>query len=180
MTQSFTHIICSSYTQFTQTDLDTNYTTVFTLDQITEFIQFDYALHRESSNPSLAGYFNFTHIYNLEPNVHTKFSMFDNHGSIISSSPQKGLQSVIPGGSTDETTAWVMSTPIPRHKNKKPYPQPNTPVPHNVLHPASPSTAPLLLPGLPGFMLSNLTPSQMLIVGEVMLDKLSLNLHAKH
>ncbi|KDQ28326.1 hypothetical protein PLEOSDRAFT_157814 [Pleurotus ostreatus PC15] len=86
MTQSFAYLIRSSQNQFAQTDPATEYATVYTLDQIAEFIRFDRALrkgNKNGSNPSPAGYFDFARVYNLKPNVHTKFSLFDNNGAML-------------------------------------------------------------------------------------------------
>lgn len=167
MTQSFAHLMHTGQDQFTQTDPAAGYATTYTLDQITEFIKFDRALrkgNKTSSDPSPAGYFDFARIYNLEPLVQTKFSVFDENGSIIISGPQKGLQATIPGGTTVDATARVMATPIPKHKNKKPYSRAATPIPHRMPPPATiPPITPQTLPM--GFLPSTLTPSQMLING---------------
>lgn len=180
MSQSFIHITRTGQTQFTQTDPVAGYVTSYPLKQIAEFIKFDRALrkgNKSSSDASPAGYFDFAHIYNTKLNVHTKFSVFDNNGAVLISGPQKGLQTVIPGGSPTDATARVMATPIPKHK--KPYAR-DTTLPRS-RPPLAPS--PLVtssLPSLSGFMPPTFTPDQMLIVSEVMINQLGQNLRAKH
>ncbi|KAF9491804.1 hypothetical protein BDN71DRAFT_1433699 [Pleurotus eryngii] len=180
MSQSFIHITRTGQTQFTQTDPVAGYVTTYTLEQIAEFVKFDRALrkgNKSSSDASPAGYFDFAHIYNTEPNVHTKFSVFDDNRAVLISGPQKGLQAVIPGGSPTDTTAHVMATPIPKHK--KPYAW-NTTLPRSRPPPAPSPIVTSSLPSLSGFMPATFTPDQMLIVSKVMIDQLGQNLRAKH
>ncbi|KAF9491520.1 hypothetical protein BDN71DRAFT_1510288 [Pleurotus eryngii] len=118
MLQSFAHLMRTGQDHFTQTNPITRYATVYTLDQIANFIRFNRALrqgNKTSCDPSPAGYFDFARIYNQEPLVQTKFSLFNDNRTIIISSPQKGLPTVVPGGNTINATACVMSTPIPKH-----------------------------------------------------------------
>ncbi|KAF9489278.1 hypothetical protein BDN71DRAFT_1512291 [Pleurotus eryngii] len=122
------------------------------------------------------GYFDFACIYNTKPNVHTKFSVFNNNGTVLISGPQKGLQAIIPGGSSTNATARVMATPIPKHK--KPYTR-DTTLSCSMPPPAPYPVITSLLPSLSGFMPTTFTPNQMLIISEVMIDQLGQNLHAK-
>ncbi|KAF9493429.1 hypothetical protein BDN71DRAFT_1432452 [Pleurotus eryngii] len=118
MSQSFAHLMCTGQDHFMQTDPIAGYATVYTLDQITDFIRFDRTLrqgNKTSYDPSPAGYFDFARIYNQEPLVQTKFSLFDDNRTIIISGPQKGLPTVVLGGNTIDATAHVMLTPIPKH-----------------------------------------------------------------
>ncbi|KAF9491568.1 hypothetical protein BDN71DRAFT_1433870 [Pleurotus eryngii] len=74
------------------------------LDQISKYIRFDCALHKGSIsiiNPVPGGYYEFTCVYNLKPEILTKFSVFNKSGAIVLHRPQYGLQAVISNGTLD-------------------------------------------------------------------------------
>ncbi|KAF9500807.1 hypothetical protein BDN71DRAFT_1502003 [Pleurotus eryngii] len=121
MPQSFAHITCTSPKHFTQTDPTLGYATVYTLEQIIEFIRFDCALCNRvhsSADPAPAG-------------------------AITITGPQMGLKVVLPGGDqNDSPCRCIMSKPIPKH-HKKPCVCTNTP--HPSVHDNAPPTAELVL-----------------------------------
>ncbi|KAG9227856.1 hypothetical protein CCMSSC00406_0008678 [Pleurotus cornucopiae] len=139
MPQSFLHHTRSDPSSVTQIDPATSFATVYSLDQISEYICFDRTLRQgriTANDPAPGGYYEFTRVYNLKPNVLTKFSVFNESGAIVLHGPQHGLQAVIPDGTLDPTSAQncAMAKPIPKNK---PYAKPAA----HVTHAAAPAVA---------------------------------------
>ncbi|KAL0950224.1 hypothetical protein HGRIS_010211 [Hohenbuehelia grisea] len=122
---NFTHFMCTDRGNYTLTDPETTYVTTYTRDQINAYVKFDKVLRGgkyTASVPVPAGYIKFARIYNLEPNVKSKFTLFDEiTGQPQIQGPIHGLASVLPDAPPEAlATAFVMAHPISKNR-AKPY-----------------------------------------------------------
>ncbi|KAG9221532.1 hypothetical protein CCMSSC00406_0009355 [Pleurotus cornucopiae] len=163
MPQSFLHHLRTNATTITQIDPSTSFATTYSLDQISEYIRFDRALRKGSVSiidPVPGGYYEFSRVYNLEPEVLTKFSVFDESGAIVLHGPQYGLQAVIPDGTLDPTSN--LNRDISKNNPRsKPYSKPTTR--------ASPVDPPAAVASLPSI---TLTPQRRELLEDLFFEKL--------